>query len=124
MITYRPGDDVGLLQSWPFDSPASDYRITRGNPAASGRIDDGGPGQTTRFGIWACTAGAFSCIEQGDEMMTILSGHGTLIDMETGRATPFQAGDTLFSHDGKRVSWDIAEDVVKVFYGYKADGFA
>lgn len=123
MLRYNPGDDVGPLESWPFANPASDYQIRRGTPKASGRIDEGGSGATTRFGIWACTAGAFSCIEQGDEMMTILSGNGTIIDEETGHATRFQAGDTLFSKDGKRVTWDITDDVVKVFFGYKADGF-
>ena len=29
------------LEPWPFDNPASDYRILRGNPRASGRLDHG-----------------------------------------------------------------------------------
>lgn len=120
---YAPGDDVGPLDQWPFDNPAGAYRILRGSPVASGRIDAGGPGHPTRFGIWACTAGAFSCVEQGDEMMTILSGRGTIIDEDTGDETPFGTGDTLYSIDGRRVTWDIAEDVVKVFFGYKSSGF-
>jgi len=26
---YTPGKDVGPLESWDFDNPASDYRIVR-----------------------------------------------------------------------------------------------
>ena len=29
------------LESWPFDNPDSDYRVLRGNPQASGRLDFG-----------------------------------------------------------------------------------
>ena len=120
---YAPGDDVGPLDIWPFDNPASAYRILRGTPVASGRLVAGGGGQSTRFGIWACTAGAFSCVEQGDEMMTILSGRGTIIDEDSGETTPFGPGDTVFSRDGRRVIWDIVEDVTKVFFGHKPGGF-
>ena len=48
---YKPGDDVGLLEDWPFDNPLSNYRITRGTPKTSGRIDVGGAGHKSRFGI-------------------------------------------------------------------------
>lgn len=68
---YKPCDDVGPLEFWPFDAPASEYRVTKGDPKAYGRIDAGGPDQTTRFGIWCCTTGAFDCIEQGGELMTV-----------------------------------------------------
>lgn len=57
MLTYKPGDEVGRLEHWSFDNPASDYRIEQGEPKVSRRIDDGGPGHTTRFGIWRCTKG-------------------------------------------------------------------
>jgi len=120
---YQPGADVGPLDDWPFDNPASQYITIRGAPRASGRLDAGGPGQNTRMGIWACTAGAFSCIEQGDELMTILSGTGKIIDNATGLTTLFAPGDTLFSTAGRHVTWDITQDVVKVFYGHKPGGF-
>ncbi len=73
MIKYVPGDDVGRLAHWPFDNPESDYQIRQGDPKAFGRMDAGGPGHTTRAGIWRCTKGIFECTEQGDELMTILS---------------------------------------------------
>jgi len=123
LLKYQIGDDVGPLADWPFKNPQSHYVINAGSPRASGRIDAGGPGHVTRMGIWACTVGTFTCTEQGDELMTILSGHGSITDTATGHKTNFKPGDTLFSHDASRVIWDITEDVVKVFHGYKADGF-
>ncbi len=123
MFKYKPGDDVGQLDDWPFDNPASDYQIKEGNPKASGRFDFGGPGSTTRFGIWRCTKGAVECTEQGDEMMTILSGKCRLVDTETGVVTELEPGDTILTQDGRRVLWDVTEDLTKVFFGHKADGF-
>ena len=123
MLKYKPGDDVGELEDWPFDNPLSDYQIKKGSPRASGRMDAGGPGHTTRTGIWRCTKGVFQCTEQGDELMTILSGRCRLIDMTTGQVSELEPGDSLFVRDGSRVTWDIIEDVTKVFFGHKADGF-
>ncbi|SLN27618.1 hypothetical protein PEL8287_01239 [Roseovarius litorisediminis] len=123
MINYKPGDDVGPLEDWPFDNPASGYRIKEGRPRASGRIDAGGPGYPTRFGIWRCTKGVFDCTEQGDELMAILSGRCRLIDHVSGKTSSLGPGDSLFVRDGTRVTWEIIEDVVKVFFGQKPDGF-
>ena len=123
MITYKAGDDVGPLEDWPFDNPQSDYRITRGCPRASGRLDAGGPGHPTRTGIWRCTAGTVDCTEQGDELMTILDGHCFLTDHATGAAVELRAGDSHFVRDGSRVSWDIRADLTKVFFCHKPGGY-
>lgn len=123
MLKYKPGDDVGELEDWPFDNPLSDYKIKEGAPKASGRLDAGGPGYTTRTGIWRCTKGAFECTEQGDELMTILSGRCRLTDMANGHVSDLESGDSLFVRDGSRVTWDIIEDVTKVFFGQKADKY-
>jgi uncharacterized cupin superfamily protein len=123
MMKYQPGDDVGPLEHWPFDNPASDYRIVAGTPRASGRLDAGGPGHTTRAGIWRCTKGVFECTEQGDELMTLLSGRCRLTDMASGQETLLGPGDSLFVRDGSRVTWDILEEVTKVFFGHKTTGF-
>ena len=123
MLKYQPGDDVGPLEAWPFDNPESDYRIKAGAPEASGRLDAGGPGHTTRTGIWRCTTGVFECTEQGDELMTILSGQCRLTDMITGKSTDLGPGDSLFIGDGSRVTWDIVHTVTKVFFGHKQDGY-
>lgn len=123
MIKYKSGDDVGELDDWPFDNPLSNYVIKQGNPEASGRLDAGGRGHVSRTGIWQCTTGIFECTEQGDELMTILSGHCRLTDMNTGETTELSTGDSLFVGDGSRVTWEIIEDVTKAFFGFKADGF-
>lgn len=123
MIRYRPQDDAGPLEDWPFDNPTNHYVIREGAPRASGRLDAGGPGHTSRAGIWRCTKGVFDCTEQGDELMTLLSGRCRVTDHETGSVAELLPGDSLFVRDGSRVTWDIVEDVVKVFYGQKTDGY-
>lgn len=123
MRRYRIGEDVGALAHWPFETPESDYVIRQGAPRASGRLDAGGPGQEMRAGIWRCTAGAFECTEQGDELMTILEGRCRITDHATGAAHELGPGDTFLSRDGARVTWEILEDVTKVFLGHKPGGF-
>lgn len=122
LLRYAPGDDVGPLEDWPFSNPASNYVIRRGDPHASGRLHSDGSA-TTRVGIWRCTQGAFECTERGDELMTILQGRVRVTDIADESVVELRPGDTLFSRDGKRVLWDVLEDVTKVFYGFKADGF-
>jgi len=123
MFTYKPGDDVGDLDDWPFANPDSDYLIKQGDPRASGRFDLGGPGHVTRFGIWRCTKGVFECTEQGEELMTILSGRCRLTDHADGKVNELGPGDSILTRNGSRVTWDVIEDVTKVFYAHKADGF-
>lgn len=122
-MLYRPGDDVGPLDDWPFDNPESDYRILSGDPRASGRLDAGGPGHVTRSGIWRCTAGTFECTEQGDELMILLRGRCCITDHATGETVSLEAADTYMIRDGTRVTWDIQEDVTKVFFAHKAGGY-
>ncbi len=123
MLKYTLGQDAGPLQDWPFDNPDSDYRILEGNPKTSGRLDAGGAGQQTRQGIWRCTKGVFECTEQGDELMTVLAGRCRVIDKATGNISTLGPGDSLFIRDQSRVIWDVTEDVTKVFFGYKPDGY-
>ena len=114
---------MGRLDHWPFDNPASRYRILSGAPKAFGRLDAGGAGHQTRFGIWRCTAGSFECIEQGDELMTVLSGRGRLVNHSENIDLALVPGDTLFIRDRSHVTWDIHEDLTKVFHGYKPEGY-
>ena len=123
VFQYNPGDEVGELEDWPWTNPASNYVIHEGDPRASGRMEAGGPGHTTRFGIWRCTKGKVECTELGDELMTILSGHVRLINVADGSVNELGPGDSIFTSDGMRVIWDVTEDVTKVFFGHKADGF-
>lgn len=123
MNAYKPGDDVGALEDWPFEAPESDYRILKGTPRASGRLEAGGAGHVTRMGIWRCTTGVFECTEQGDELMTVLEGHCRITDHANGTVLDLRAGDSAHLSDGARVTWDVLEDVTKVFLGYKAEGY-
>lgn len=122
MIPYKQGQDVGELEHWPFDNPSSNYVITKGDPKASGRIDDGGSGHTWRVGIWRCTVGTFECNEPGDELQVILSGKVRLIKADSS-AIVFGPGDCFFTYLGDRVTWDIIEDVTKAFYSQNPGGF-
>ena len=119
---YPANSHPGSLEPWPFTNPASAYEITRGNPNASGRLDEGGDGHKTRLGIWHCTEGAFVCTELGDELQTILSGRLRLIRSD-GSISEFGPGDSFYTRKGERVTWDIIEDVTKVFFSYSPDGF-
>lgn len=122
MLKYKTGGDVGRLEDWPFSGVASNYVIISGTPAASGRIDRGGVGYTWRSGIWRCTTGAFICNELGDEMQTILAGK-LCLTFADGAVHEFGPGDTFFTNQGDRVTWDILEDVTKVFHTVKPEGF-
>ena len=121
-FSYKPGDDFGRLEDWPFDNPLSDYVIKDGEPRASGRLDAGGPGHDFRLGIWRCTKGAVECTELGDELQTILVGKVRLIQSD-GTSETYGPGDSFFTHQGDRVTWDIIEDVTKVFYATREGGF-
>ncbi|QIE46952.1 DUF861 domain-containing protein [Pseudohalocynthiibacter aestuariivivens] len=123
MISYKAGDDVGPLQSWPLDNPASAYVVRAGDPRTSGRIDAGGRGHKTRMGLWHCTVGTFDCTEQGDELMTILSGRCRLTDHASNVTYELGPNDSHFVTDGTRVTWEIVEDLTKVFFGYKREGY-
>ena len=115
MQKYAINDVPGALEPWPFDYPASDYKILRGDPRASGRLDHGGNNGPHRLGIWACTEGAFECIELGDELQTIIRGRLTLTRVD-GESITCGPGDSIFTRKGERVVWDISEDVTKVFF--------
>ena len=88
MIPYPFGSDVNDLDFWPFDNPASQYKVVQGKPKAYGRLDAGGAGQQTRLGIWRCTKGSFECIEQGDELMIVLSGRCRIVNHTEREASP------------------------------------
>jgi uncharacterized cupin superfamily protein len=103
------------LEPWPFDNPASDYRILRGEPRASGRLDAGADEGPWRLGIWACTAGVFECTELGDELQTLIRGR-LVLTREDGESIECGPGDSIFTRKGERVTWDIREDVTKVFF--------
>ncbi len=115
MQIYAQDDVPQSLEPWPFDNPASDYKILRGDPQASGRLDHGDNAGPYRLGIWACTEGAFECTELGDELQTIIRGRLVLTRVG-GESIECGPGDSIFTRKGERVIWDIRENVTKVFF--------
>ena len=122
MRSYRRDEAQGDLEAWPFpeDGP-SRYRIVRGDPRASGRLDLGSSDSVHRMGVWACTAGAFECIERGDELQTILEGRVRIVRAD-GTSIEFGPGDSFVTRKGERLVWDVLEDVRKVFFTHDRDG--
>ena len=112
---------MGPLEPWPFEGEASNYVIVRGAPSASGRLDRGTSDSVHRLGVWRCTEGAFECTECGDELQSILSGRVRLIRAD-GSETEYGPGDSFFTQKGERVTWDVLEDVTKVFFTHNRDG--
>ena len=123
MQQYELPQGLSDLEPWPFTAPESGYVILSGSPEASGRLDAGGPGHTTRRGLWRCTKGVFECTEQGDELMTLLTGRCRVADLTTGVSLDLGPTDTAFLKDGSRVRWEILEDVVKVFFAHNERGY-
>lgn len=115
MHKYPHNEIPADLEPWPFDNPASDYRILRGDPRASGRLDHGGNDAASRLGIWSCTEGAFECTELGDELQTIISGR-LILTRVGGESIECGPGDSIFTRKGERVVWDIQQEVTKVFF--------
>ena len=121
MHMYAANQVPADLEPWPFDNPESDYRILRGTPRASGRLDAGSNEGPARLGIWACSEGAFECTELGDELQTIISGR-LILTRVGGESVTCGPGDSIYTRKGERVIWDIQEDVTKVFFTYLGDG--
>ena len=64
------------------------------------------------------------CTEQGDELCTIVSGMVHVTNVNTGETVTLQAGDSQKILDQQRLLWKVVQDVTKVFYGFKEDGYA
>ena len=108
----------GLRELPPFsDRPG--YEVLEGDPVASIRIDHG-TDSTPTLGIWHCTPGTFRCIEQGDELQTVLAGRLVLTG-EDGVEHTLIPGDSVFTRKGERVTWRIEETVTKVFFTHDPD---
>ncbi len=115
MHKYALGEVPSSLEPWSFDNPASNYKILRGDPRASGRLDLGDNAGPYRLGIWACSEGAFECTGRGGELQTVISGRLVLTRVG-GESVACGPGDSIFTRKGERVVWDIREAVTKVFF--------
>jgi uncharacterized cupin superfamily protein len=123
MNKFGKDDRYENLDEWPFDNPVSDYRILRGSPRASGKIEAGSNQGQHRMGVWRCSEGAFECTETGDELQTIVSGR-LILTRVGGDSIDCGPGDSVFTRKGERVVWDIQQEVTKIFYSFNRDGLA
>jgi len=121
MRKYPINNDEANLEPWPFEGAASNYQIVRGNPQAWGRLDIGSNDGQHRMGIWRCSEGAFSCTEIGDELQTLISGR-LILTRDDGESVSCGPDDSIFTRKGERVTWDILEEVTKVFFTYNSTG--
>ena len=121
MRQYKINIEETNLEAWPFQGQESNYQILRGNPRASGRLDIGSNSGQHRMGIWRCTEGAFSCTETGDELQTIIRGH-LILTRDDGESINCNPGDSIFTRKGERLTWDIQQEVTKVFFTYNYAG--
>ena len=86
-------------------------QIIDGNPQVSCLIlsDDG----HVLRGIWKCTRGTVTDIEQ-DEMFTVIEGRATVV-IENGPTLELLPGYVGLLAHGAKTTWTIHEDLVKTF---------
>jgi len=118
--TSTPIADYDLKPLPPL-AETQGYQVIDGNPTAAMRLDVGRADSTHRMGIWRCTPGSFKCTEKGNELQTILDGSMSLVD-DDGEIHRYGPGDSFYTTKGQKVTWQIHETVIKVFYTYDAAG--
>jgi uncharacterized cupin superfamily protein len=53
----------------------------------------------------------------------MLQGKVELTNVHTNETCTLTQGDSIYLYNGSRMKWNIIHDMIKVFYGYKDDGF-
>jgi uncharacterized protein len=66
------------------------------------------------FGVWEISEGVSTDVE-ADEVSVILSGRGTVEDLDTGAVVGLAPGTVLRLRAGERTRWTITERVRKVY---------
>lgn len=79
----------------------------------AGATDLGAFGEGS-FGVWTITEGVSTDVEV-DEVSVILSGRGTVEDLDTGATVQLTPGTLLRLAAGVRTRWTITEPIRKVY---------
>ena len=87
--------------------------IVSGNPEVYSKILSTSLNESVIRGIWKCTAGVVTDIEQ-DEMFTIIEGRATIY-IEDGPILEVSPGYVGFFTKGAKTKWIIHEDILKTF---------
>lgn len=105
---------TGPLRTWT----AADVPVTLeplpDTDAQSAGATDLGPFAEGSFGVWEITVGVSTAVEE-DEVAVILSGRGTVEDLDTGAVVQLAAGTVLRLSAGQRTRWTITEQLRKVY---------
>ena len=88
-------------------------QVVSGNPEVSCLILSTTPDGRIVRGIWKCTRGVVTDVEQ-DEMFTVVEGRAT-VAIEGGRTLEISPGYVGIFRRGARTTWTIHEDLLKTF---------
>ena len=88
-------------------------KIVSGNPEVFSKILSTSMNESVIRGIWKCTAGVVTDIEE-DEMFTIVEGRATVY-IEGGPTLEISPGYVGFFSKGAKTKWVIHEDILKTF---------
>ena len=100
------------METWAVAEVQIDLEPVEGDQSA-GSTDLGGFGDGS-FGIWTITEGVSTDVEV-DEVSVILSGLGTVEDLDTGEEAQLAPGTVLRLAAGVRTRWTIVEPIRKVY---------
>ena len=99
-------EDWGLLaEATSEDTPMQVHGLT---------LWTGPEGSGQETGIWQCTAGPSSWVQEENEFVYILAGSLT-VTPDGGKPATFGAGDCAMFPRGWRGTWDLHETVRKVY---------
>ena len=112
------GEDVPV-ETWP-PFPAED--ILEGDPAHKGAVLYRDPTKRASYGIWECPPGKFR-LDYGPmtEMIHVLSGRGSITNVETNEETRLEPGTRAIVPVGAVVIWDVKETLRKVYVAYEEE---
>ena len=88
-------------------------QIISGSPEVSSLILSTNLNGRILRGIWKCTKGVVTDVEQ-DEMFTVILGRATVV-IEGGPTLEISPGHVGELHRGARTTWTIHEDILKTF---------
>ena len=119
MLNYSLPSMLGDLSEWTPISELPGARVLKGNPRHFGRLDVGDSDTDHMVGVWECTEGTFEWTEVGYELQTLVEGRMRLIEAD-GTTHNLAAGDTFFTRQGDRMTWDIIEKVKKILFTFNS----
>jgi uncharacterized cupin superfamily protein len=100
------------METWSVPAVPIELEPVEGDQSA-GSTDLGAFGDGS-FGVWSITEGVSTDVEV-DEVSVILSGRGSVEDLDTGAVVHLTPGTVLRLGAGLRTRWTIVEPIRKVY---------